>query len=64
MAWLVTAYKQVFLGVQPMTDANSKLMNAPFDYRYLLITTVTSRIICVAGYTYFNKKKWKFTERP
>lgn len=63
LAWLVTAYKQVFLGIQPMSN-HGNLMSAPFDYRYMLITAATSCILCITGYSYFNQKKWKFTERP
>lgn len=65
LAWIVTAFKQVFFGVQNI--ANSSLppvMSAPFDWRFLVITTVTSVVICLWGYQCFNTYKWKFTERP
>ena len=65
LAWLITAFKQIFFGVQNIANLNAPpVLSAPFDWRYLLITTATSVGICLWGYSFFNAHKWKFTERP
>ncbi|BDI30364.1 hypothetical protein CCAX7_24150 [Capsulimonas corticalis] len=65
LAWVITAYKQVLLPAKIISSPGSPTaMTAPFDYRYFLIALVTSSLICIAGYNYFNGRKWKFTERP
>lgn len=67
LAWIVTAFKQMFFNVQDISNSTAPpphLYSAPFDWRYLLITTVTSIAICLGGYSFFNRHKWKFTERP
>ncbi|MGI4789427.1 MAG: ABC transporter permease [Janthinobacterium lividum] len=65
LAWLITAFKQVFFGKSVISNVNAPLVySAPFDWRYLLLTTVTSVLICLWGYSFFNAHKWKFTERP
>ena len=44
LAWIITAFKQIFFGVAVISNVNAPqvLYNAPFDWRYLLITTATS----------------------
>jgi len=67
LAWIVTAFKQIFFGVADISNANAPLphaVSAPFDWRFLLLTTATSVAICLWGYAFFNRHKWKFTERP
>lgn len=65
LTWIITAFKQVFFGVQNIANQNAPpVLSAPFDWRYLLITTATSAGICVWGYSFFNRHKWNFTERP
>ncbi len=65
LAWIVTAFKQIFFGRQNINHPGQPVvLSAPFDYRYFAIATVLSVLIFLAGYTYFNKRKWKFTERP
>jgi len=67
LAWLITAFKQVFFGVADISNSNAPLphhFSAPFDWRFLLLTTVTSVLVCAWGYSFFNSHKWKFTERP
>ena len=66
LAWLVTAFKQVFFGRSVISNANAPyvIYSAPFDWRYLALATVTSVLICLWGYSFFNSYKWKFTERP
>ena len=66
MAWIITAFKQMFFGVAVISNTNAPvpIYSAPFDWRYLLITAVTSVAVCLGGYAFFNSRKWKFTERP
>ncbi len=66
MAWLLTAFKQVFFGQAVISNfgAAQLLYSAPFDWRFLLLTTLTSLLVCGGGYAFFNSCKWKFTERP
>jgi len=66
MAWIITAFKQMFFGVAVISnaDAPQPIYSAPFDWRYLLVTAVTSVAVCLGGYAFFNSRKWKFTERP
>ncbi len=66
MAWIITAFKQMFFGVTVISNAHAPqaIWSAPFDWRYLLITAATSVAFCLGGYAFFNSRKWKFTERP
>lgn len=65
IAWIITAFKQMFFGVQNIAKPGDPVfLSAPFDWRYLLITAVMSTLICLGGYAFFNSRKWKFTERP
>lgn len=66
MAWLLTAFKQVFFGRAVISNVGAArvLHSAPFDWRFLLLTTLTSLLVCWGGYAFFNSCKWKFTERP
>jgi lipopolysaccharide transport system permease protein len=65
LAWLITGFKQVFFGKSVISNTNAPVVfSAPFDWRYLLIATVSSVLVCVWGYSFFNSHKWKFTERP
>jgi ABC-type polysaccharide/polyol phosphate export permease len=66
MAWLVTAFKQMFFAPQTISarGALASFRSAPFDWRYCAITGVVSIILLIAGYVHFNDMKWKFTERP
>ena len=65
LAWIVTAWKQMFFGVQNIADRGAApFLSAPFDYRYFAIAAVLSVGTCVSGYAFFNKRKWRFTERP
>ena len=67
LAWLVTAFKQVFFGVADISNVLAPLphhLSAPFDWRFLLLATFTCVGTCLGGYAFFNSRKWKFTERP
>ncbi len=65
MAWIVTAFKQIFFGQQIISQRHKhNLLSAPFDYRYFAIATVTTACIFLGSYVFFNHMKWKFAERP
>ena len=65
LAWLITAFKQVFFGKAVISNINAPVVySALFDWRYLALATVTSFLVCLWGYSFFNGHKWKFTERP
>lgn len=65
LAWLITAFKQVFFGKAVISNVNAPIVySAPFDWRYLALATASSVLICLWGYSFFNRHKWKFTERP
>ena len=67
LAWLITAFKQIFFGAAIISNVGTPAAQvrymAPFDWRYLLLTAVSSIGFCLGGYTFFNRHKWKFTER-
>lgn len=66
LAWLITAFKQVFFGKAVISNVNAPLVlySAPFDWRYLVLATASSVLVCLWGYSFFNRHKWNFTERP
>ena len=65
LAWIITAFKQMFFGPQNIARPGTVLPpSAPFDWRYMLITAVISVTFCLWGYAFFNRRKWGFTERP
>ncbi len=66
LAWIVTAFRQVFFApaVISARGAAHPVASAPFDGRYFAITGLLSVVVCLAGYSYFNSHKWRFTERP
>ncbi|MEO7717535.1 MAG: ABC transporter permease [Capsulimonas sp.] len=65
LAWIITAYKEVLLPGKIVSSPGAPtFITAPFDYRYFSMAFITSTVICIAGYNYFNSRKWKFTERP
>ena len=60
VAWIVQAFKQMFFGVQPIGTH----FTAQFDFRYYALTTATSLIVLILGYSEFRRMRWKFVERP
>lgn len=65
LAWIVTAFRQVFFPQAIISSRGAAVVySAPLDYRYFAISAVLSVAICLAGYSYFNARKWKFSERP
>lgn len=59
LALLLTAYRKILL---PPYNYQT-IHDVPLNYGYLALAGVTSLIILVAGYAFFNSKKWYFAER-
>lgn len=56
---LLTTYRKILL---PPYNYEA-IHDMPMNYGYLALAGVTSLIIFLAGYAYFNSKKWYFAER-
>ena len=64
VAWVITAFKQMFFGIQNIANPGAPAFySAPFDWRFMLIAAIVSVAVCLGGYSFFNSRKWKFTER-
>ena len=59
LALLLTAYRKLLL--PPFNTAT--IHDIPFNYWYLALAGVTSVAICLAGYAFFNSRKWRFAEQ-
>lgn len=68
VAMLMTAYRKILLAPQPVVmTRDGQTFDAgvlPLDWAMLLLTAVISVGVLVFGYSYFNRKKWQFVERP
>jgi lipopolysaccharide transport system permease protein len=65
LATIITAFRKWIL--VPTVFTKFKIQTEPMtgvDYAFLAAALVTSLLIAVAGYAYFNRRKWKFAERP
>lgn len=59
LSLLLTAYRKVLL--PPYNTAT--IHDIPLNYAYVLLAGATSLAIFLAGYAFFNSKKWIFAER-
>lgn len=59
LSMLMTAYRKILL--PPFNTPDIK--DIPMDYGYLALAGVTSFVIFLAGYAFFNSRKWLFAER-
>ncbi|HEY3331877.1 MAG TPA: hypothetical protein VGK19_17735 [Capsulimonadaceae bacterium] len=65
MTWVITAFKQMFFHKQNIAPVGHvPILSAPLDYRIMAGSAVVSVFVALGGIAYFNKVKWKFTERP
>ncbi|MCC6483806.1 MAG: ABC transporter permease [Armatimonadetes bacterium] len=60
MAIFIEGYRQLLL---PPFHAKN-LNDLPIEPRYIVISVVLSVAVLIAGYAFFNAKKWQFAERP
>lgn len=59
LSFLVTAYRKLLL---PGYNA-AGIHDIPLNYWYLALAAATSLFIFLAGYAFFNSRKWYFAER-
>lgn len=59
---LINGYRKALL--EPPPPAALKMPYLPLDVPTLLLTGFVSFAILMAGYAYFNSRKWSFVERP
>lgn len=64
VAMLCTSYKKMLLANQPVVFHGESLSPLPFDWGLFAITASISFFWLIAGYSFFNRLKWKFVERP
>lgn len=65
ISWVLTAFRQTLLPPAILgVRAGVPIHTAVFDYRYLALALATSLLLTLAGYAYFNRRKWDFVERP
>lgn len=55
---LMPAYR-----VPPGKTISFVFHDTPLDYRFLAIAALTSVVVAILGYLYFNRLKWSFAER-
>jgi ABC-type polysaccharide/polyol phosphate export permease len=65
---IITAFRKWILVPTNFTSHSSfQVRTDPMtrsDYAFLAAALVSSLLIALAGYAYFNQRKWKFAERP
>ena len=60
---LVDAYRKTLLPVADLKLRGMLVQAMPFDYRTLAAAAVICVAIAIAGYAFFNSRKWVFAER-
>ncbi len=65
MAALATAYRKVLLAPVPVkVSERGYATPLPLNWAHLAVAALTSFLVLVLGYAYFNRVKWRFVERP
>ena len=65
MAALATGYRKILLAPTPVRVSDRGFATPlPLDWIYIGVAGLTSSVVLVLGYAYFNRVKWKFVERP
>lgn len=64
VATLSTAYRQVLLAPTQVTTQGHSYPPLPFQWGLFAAAAISSGLIMVGGYAFFNRLKWKFVERP
>jgi lipopolysaccharide transport system permease protein len=49
--------------VPPHVQTAFAIQDLPFNYEFLAIAGVVSLVVAIAGYAYFNSRKWSFAEQ-
>ncbi len=63
MSVLITGYRKALLEAPGPNVLNGNPY-PPLDYNALVLAAIVSLGVLVAGYAYFNARKWQFVERP
>jgi len=63
LSYLLIAYRKLLLPAFQGEIGGVTIYTTPFNYMYLGLAALTSFLILVSGYAYFNKRKWYFAER-
>ena len=64
VATLCTAYRKSILDPQAVTVGGIEYSPIGMDWKYIAIAFVVSVGVLIAGYSVFNRMKWRFVERP
>jgi len=65
LAALISTFRKWILVPTQFSTFNIKTEGMTWiDYWFLAAAAVSSLLIALAGYAYFNRRKWKFAERP
>jgi len=63
LCYLITAYRKILMPPFNSEVRDVLVRDIPLNYEYLGIAALISFLIMVAGYAFFNSKKWYFAER-
>lgn len=63
LCYLITAYRKIMLPPLNVPMMGVSIHDIPLNYGYLGIAALSSFIIFIIGYAYFNSRKWYFAER-
>ncbi len=64
VATLCTAYRKILLANQPVKFRGETLDPLPLDWGQIGVAALISFALLFLGYSFFNRLKWKFVERP
>ena len=59
LSYLITAYRKILL--EPMNV--KEFPDFTLNYWYLGLAFTVSLLLCIAGYAFFNSRKWQFVEK-
>ncbi|HEY3297085.1 MAG TPA: ABC transporter permease [Armatimonadota bacterium] len=63
LSYLLFAYRKILLEPMAGEVGGTAVKNMPLNYGLLALAAFTSLLVFMAGYSYFNKRKWNFAER-
>jgi lipopolysaccharide transport system permease protein len=61
---LSNAYRKILLAPQAVPDGRGHYLWIPLDWRFVGLSAGEATLLLIVGYTYFNRVKWRFVERP
>jgi len=60
---ITDAYRKLLLPPTELNLRGMEIKSLPLDYQMLGIAAVTCALVAIAGYSFFNARKWAFAER-